>query len=158
MLWAHTGDDPFSLTHFPYHALHTRSIPWGPRPAQTRDSHQNWDGGQPGAASVGTAFNLTCYPHSKRPPSQQPMGESDPDASPPPTVRVANRNMVFGSLFYHTWEDVLTGRKCSFHKAVLTTASVQPLGSANFPVALLASASAPKGSVWTAPWRTAEGL
>lgn len=44
------------------------------------------------AAALRTASSSTCYPHSKPPPQQQPMGECDPDASPPPTVSAANRN------------------------------------------------------------------
>lgn len=60
MRWAQSGGDPFSLTHFPHHALHTRSIPWGLRPGSIPDYHQ-------------TPSSLPGFgpPHSEQPPAQR---------------------------------------------------------------------------------------
>ena len=81
------------------------------------------------------AFSSTCYPRSKPPPCQQPMEKRDPDASPPSRVNVANRNTRAGANLTTNWGHSLASRKCSFLKATVPAATVQPQGSANFLVA-----------------------
>lgn len=87
------------------------------------------------AAALRTASSSTCYPHSKPPPHQQPMGECDPDASLPPTVSAANRNARARADQTTSCGNGLSDRKCSFLKAIVPAASIQPQGSANFLVA-----------------------
>lgn len=63
------------------HAIHPLETYTWPAPDSRRDTGLDC---RPCAAALRTAFSSTNYPHSKPPLCQQPMGERDPDASPPP--------------------------------------------------------------------------
>lgn len=88
------------------------------------------------------------------------MRERDPDASPPPGVSVANRNVIARGRQNHKLGLQLRRPEVSFSQANVPAASVQAQGSANFLVS-----PATWGCVWTAggilvyaPWRAWEEL
>ena len=136
MRWAQSGGDPFSLTHFPHHALHTRSIPRGLRPGSTPDSHQtpgSLPGFGPPQSEQPPAQRATLTTNRRRRSNQWESVTPTQARLPPLARQIETRELEADQTI--SCGNGLSYRTCSFLKATVPAASVQPQGSANFPVA-----------------------